>query len=785
MNNRTHNSSARRALPLAVAVASAAAASSAMAQPMLEEVIITAQKRVQSLQDVPITVSAVGQEQIQNAGLEQVVDVTKLVPSLHVLTSGLPSRTSIRIRGIGTNPSDPSLEPSVGVFIDGVYMPRSVFGLSDLVDVKRIEVLNGPQGTLYGKNTNAGVISVTTQGAPSKDLEGYVELTGGSDSQADAKVSIGGRINDEWAYRFGGYARNRDALYDDINNGEDYEEVDKQSARGQLFWNPSDAWSVRAAGYYSKSEGKVGVNESQWSSDMINGMIFLTGQDISDQLDYDPENYKVSKDYHDDSELEVKGGSVQADYEFESGLKLTSITAGQDWDLDDWGNDVDQTSLDVLSTRIYQQEDSFSQEFRLTSPGGEKLDWLVGVYYFDSDLTVGDINRPFAIWGQDLAPFLQLAGQTFNYQADYTTESISAFGQATWSISDNTNLTAGLRWASEDKDFETNVNAFDATGTALGQGGTVDTLGLNPGFSGLAATGLQPIHMKDDLSENDVTGMISLSHFIGDTMLYATIATGTKSGGFNGNFGGTPLEAREYDQETSTNYEIGAKIDGLLDNRARINVAVFYTEFDDFQTTIYDASIPAFLTSNAKKQTTQGVDLDAMFAATENLTLNLSLEYLDAEFDDYSPAACHPSGPDATQITASAYICDFSGESVPFAGDWSGVLSANYIRPLSNGSEIFTYAGYNFTSTHDTATDGYSEGRDNLKNLDARLGWRNDHWDVALWGKNLTDDVYNLGYSENTFTGAIFPALGLTQRQTYDRWLNNPRSYGITARYMF
>jgi iron complex outermembrane receptor protein len=329
------------------------------------------------------------------------------------------------------------------------------------------------------------------------------------------------------------------------------------------------------------------------------------------------------------------------------------------------------------------------------------------------------------------------------------------------------------------------VDAFDDTGTSVSQGGAIDTFGLNVGFAGLAATGLQPIDIGDDRSDSDVTGMISLNHFIGDTMLYATVATGTKSGGFNGNFGPTPLAAREYDKETSINYEVGAKVDGLLDGRARVNMALFYTTFEDFQTTIFDASIPGFTTSNAKEQTTSGVDLDVTFLATENLMFNLSLEYLDAEFDDFTGAACHPSGPKAVQLSPTAYVCDFSGETPYFVPDWSGLISANYILPLSNGSEAYAYAGYNFKTDHDTATDGYNRGHDDLENLDARLGWRNDNWDIAVWGKNLTDDVYNLGYSENTFGGSVFPSLGLTQRQTYDRWLSEPRTYGLTVRYIF
>ncbi len=768
-------------LVFAIAAATAQTALSAMT---LEEVVVTAQKRAQSLQDVPITVSAVGESMIQDAGLQDIGDIQKLVPSLHILTSGLPSRTSIRIRGIGTNPSDPSLEPSVGVFVDGVFMPRSVFGLSDLVDVERVEVLNGPQGTLYGKNTNAGVISVTTKGMPD-GLEGFVELTGGSDNQSDGSFSVSNLITDDLGFRLGGMVRTRDEIMDDHNSNAEYNEIDKQSYRGQLYWNPTDALSVRTIGYYSKSEGTTGVSEVQYTTDTVAGFAFMTGQDITDQLDYDPTNFTVSLDYRPESELEVKGASIQLDYAFDSGMTLTSITAFQEWELDGFGTDVDNTSLDALSTQTYNQEDAFGQELRLTSPGGETIDWLVGLYYFDSDLTIGDKDKAFAIWGQDFAPFLQLAGHTFNHHATFGTESISTFGQATWNFAESTSITAGLRYASEEKDFTTFVDAFDATGTALSDGGIIDTFALNVTFSGLISTNGQPINLADDLKESDVTGMISINHFIGDAMIYASVATGSKSGGFNGNFGSIPLAAREYDPETSTNYEIGAKIDGLLDGRARVNMSLFYTTFDDFQTTIYDASLAAFLTSNANEQVTSGIDIDGTLLATENLTLTASFEYLDAEFKDHEGAACHPTAKGATQVSATGYSCDLGGEVVDFGPDWSGSLTANYVLPLDGGSEFYAFAGYNFKTSHFTSTDRNPKTKEKPENLDARFGWRNDNWDIAVWGKNLTDDDYTVAYSENTFTGSIFPALGLTQRQTYARWLVDPKSYGITARYSF
>ncbi len=819
-------------LALVVAAVAASASYDASAEEnydfALEEVVVTAQKRAQSLQDVPISVSAVNEDQMRNAGIESIQDVKMLVPTLNIYTTGMPTRTSIKIRGAGTNAADPSLEPSVGVFVDGVYMPRTVYGLSDLVDVERIEVLMGPQGTLYGKNTNAGVLSVTTKGAPT-ELEGSAEATMGNYNKRDARFSIGAPINDELGYRFGAVVRNRDGIMKDINSGEDYNEIDKQSYRGQLFWEPGEQLSVRAIGYYSKSQGSTAVTDNNFDSGSSNplqlgnlGTLQLIADLIpgTGAIDTVDDNYKASVDVVDDTKLEVKGGSVQLEYYLANGVTFTSISSYQEWEMSGFESDVDSTPLDLLSTLSQTSDESFGQEFRFTSAGGETIDWLGGFYYFNSDMEIGSKDVPFATFGADMAVadpvfdafsggawtslppaglnFSGSAGHSFTNWSNHQSESVALFGQTTWNITDTTNITLGLRYAKEEKDFEMQSNAYDATGTSYEDIGGL--LGgaqhLNALFSGVCQLktapdlACSPIMLEDDMSDGNITGMISVNHFIGDTMIYATVATGTKSGGFNGNFGDIPLADRSYDTEKTINYEIGVKLDGLLGGRARVNLAYFYTEYEDFQTTVFNASLAAFLTDNAGMQVTKGVNIDATVMLTENLTLTAAIEYLDARYKDYEGANCHPLADVDFMFRDDAdprnnNVCDLSGERLEFAPYWSGTVTANYVFPLDNGAGLYGNINANFKSDHWAVTDRAPYGIQRNEQVSARIGWSNDNWDVSIWARNLTNHHYKTMTVENTGAAAIWgPFLGATRLDTYS-WANDPRTYGITARYYF
>lgn len=788
----------RYKLPLAVAAITASACFGSVAEEalFLEEVVVTAQKRAQSLQDVPMSVSAVTDAAIKNAGISSLDEVKNLVPALNIYSAASPAMSSIAIRGAGTGASDPTLEPSVGVFVDGVFMPRSVFGMSDLVDIDRVEVLLGPQGTLYGKNTNAGVVSVHTKDAPS-EFEAEVEVSLGEDNLQETKLSIGDVLTDGLGYRVAAVSRLRDGFMSDEISGDDhYNQLDRQAYRGQVFWEPNDIFSVRTIAYYSLSDANGSENELEYNpASAYYGYLGALGQTPG----IDSGDRKVSLTQPGGGRLEVQGASVQLDYELGSGLSLTSITAYQEWEQDNLYSDGDGTALPILATNDRMDEQSISQELRLTSPGGETVDWVAGLFYFKSNMHRGSQEDIYAQYGglpfvaspvalAAVAPNLIEVGDYAFWENKYETESLAVFGQATWNITENTSLTAGLRYGEEDKDFAMHVSSYDVDGTLFNFANwfTGDYTGGSfvPLTSGSLTTNPAdflswgPVDRENDRSDDDVTGMLSLNHTIDDAMLYATVSTGSKSGGFNGSFGPAGTDERGFEQEDTINYEVGAKIDGLLDGRMRLNLAYFYTEYKDFQAATFDPTTVSFFVINAGKQVTQGVDLDLTYMVSESLTLTTKLEYLDAKYKDFEGANCHAltGGPG----------CDQSGMRMPFAANWTGSVALDYSLPLNNDDEIYAHVGMSFKSDHsaDPTFAPYAEGV-NYELWDARFGWRNDNWDISIWGKNLTDETYTQ-FTSNSVIASLFNAADAgASSLNHRRWINDPRSVGITARYNF
>jgi iron complex outermembrane recepter protein len=783
--------------PLSLAIAStiSVAALPAIASDFaIEEIIVTAQKREQSLQEIPMSVSALSSDTLKNSGIESVEDIKTLVPALNIFTSNSPAQSSISIRGAGTSAADPTLEPSVGVFVDGVFMPRSIFGLSDLVDIDRVEILLGPQGTLYGKNTNSGVISVHTKGAP-ESFEMDTEQTFGDYDLQDTKLSLGGMITDELGYRFAARNRRRDGWIEDVDNGNEYNQIDKQSYRGQLFWNPNDQLSVRAIAYHSlsdshQSQDEVGLNTGSAYYAYVASHLAANGLTAPNS---DVKDRKVTPSEGGGGRVEVQGTSVQVDYDFDS-FTLTSITAYQEWEQDNAFTDNDGTRLDISSLDYRFNEQNISQEIRITSPGGETIDWVGGFFYYNSDLEGGSKSDNFSSSGYGLPGItttnplggpdipLHVAGDHYKWHQTFKSESYALFGQATWNITDATSLTAGLRYGYENKEFTVYTDSFDADGTPFRVANLLDgsyTGGVFlPSISGQADLN-DALDQKDDRSETDVTGMLSLSHFIGDQMVYATIATGSKSGGFNGAPGSMAIEDRAYDTEETTNYEIGTKLD-LWDGRARVNLAYFYTEYKSFQATTFDPVTVEFGVINAGKQVTQGVDLDATVMATENLTLSAKVEYLDARYKDFTGANCAPT---SGEFIDSNGDCVLDGERMEYAPNWSGSVSADYIYPL-DASEIYVHGDLSFKTKHISDPTRSAASVDTRQEIfNARLGWRNDSWDISLWGKNLTNDQYATAHTGNFVANVFATADGGLSQTNYRRWLNEPSTWGLTLRY--
>ncbi|MFT5711418.1 MAG: iron complex outermembrane receptor protein [Halioglobus sp.] len=715
---------------------------------VLEEVIVTATKREASLQDIAVTVTAFSADTIQEAGINNASDIAVMTPSLTVASNTSPFNSRISIRGIGTGQTDPALEPSVGLFVDGVFQGRSGLGMSDLTDIERIEVLQGPQGTLYGKNTNAGAISVITKAPNMEEFEGYVEGSAGNYGMGKITASASGPLGDTVAYRVSGNVHQRDGYYDNTG-GTNLNDADDWNLLGKVLWEPTDSLSLLLSGsHVDRDTTCCGADAIQ--SESVNQE--LVEQSFSPDKN-DAYDYNIGTDLDSNFEMEADNVAIIIDYEQDWG-SIESITAWNDYDYVT-SSDVDRSQLDILSIQDDKfAGDSISQELRLSSDIGDSVEYQLGLFYYQQTTTRGT-GEPFVILGED---FLTIAGQQdlglpvpISFLAapgDYLvgkneleTETYAVFGQATWHIGERWHITGGLRWSDEEK----TADLFSAT-ESTAPSATI----LGRSFLDSLAT---PIDAELDRSKDNVDWLLNASTDVGDdTMVFISAATGSKSGGFN-SVSGT-VDDREFDDETTMSYELGIK-STLLDSTLRVNATAFYTEIEDYQS-IQQLDLGGTFVSNLGEVKSSGVDFYLEALPLPNLTLTAGLIYMH----DY-------------EVTEGVD----KGLALPYTAEFSGNLSATFVLPLADGG-MYIRADYAYMDDHSTnvAREEELQAKDfddrNLLNM--KVGWRNDNWNISVWGKNLTEDDYV------TQTANTLPVSGM---DAY--FLAPPRTYGATLRYDF
>ncbi len=600
--------------PLVSALALAAYGTGALAQTMvLEEVIVTATKRAESLQDIAVTVTAFGEDTIQEANIRDAGDVAILTPTLNINANISPFSTRMTIRGIGTAGST-FLEPSVGTFVDGVYLNRTGLAVSDLVDIERIEVLQGPQGTLYGKNTNAGAIVITTIGPNFEETEGHLEATAGNYSMQRLTGSVSGPIAENLAYRIAGNYHERDGYLKNLA-GPDLNDADEWNIVGKLGWQPTDELSILLKA--SRVERDMFCCSPDSVHDPIAEQVIIDrGQP---PLGDDPFDHVTSQNVPSPFEQESTAASLHINYDAEWGL-IESITAWDDYEMES-SQEASRSVLDVTFVNQPQSGDSFSQELRFSN-STDNVDYMVGLYYFEQETrefegqlstSVGDdIDVGAAIFGPQL-PLIAAPGDYSFTDNIFETETIAVFGRTTWHIGDNWHLTGGLRWTDEEKDADL-FNVVESTALTAQDPENIppfilDLLaqqGIIPPFS-LLSSARPEIDDTFNRSSDNVDWLASVSYDLSfDTMLFASAATGTKSGGFNGVAG--DADEREFDDENTTNYEVGIKTT-LLDSRLRINSTVFFTKIEDLQTNQQAESGLGQFTSNQGEAEVAGLDV--------------------------------------------------------------------------------------------------------------------------------------------------------------------------------
>jgi iron complex outermembrane recepter protein len=776
-------------------------------QLMLEEVVVTAQKREQSLQGVPIAVSAMSGEKINDTGILDLEELTVFMPNVNINQGQNTANLFIRGVGSGTNAG---FEQSVGLYIDGIYSGRGQLARVPLtLDLARVEVLKGPQGILFGKNTIGGAINITTQ-RPSHDFEGYVEGVYEPDHGEQVYTGvINGGLTDTLAGRVAVRYEGMDGWWENETLNEEGPDRDNLFIRTSILWDASDAVEVLAKYEHGDFE-TVGRPQVIYKSDQpVN---FLGEMPFPVVDDHDRGAHDIPD--NDDTELDVAALTVNWDLGVGT---FTSITGYATYDT------FRQLNSDVAATgsinRAMEEEyDQFSQEIRLVSPGGETLDWIIGGYYQQSELNIGKVNThgDFALSGP-----LAVAGalvyttdERIPTQFDQESDSWAIFAQGTYVLTDTLRVGLGLRYNEEQKDLDkasTNPGLRARAAVSLPTANLI--VAANPA-TGILIEDLRG-HSFQGLSreEDRTTWSANLQWDATDSaMIYASVSTGFKGGGFDEAYSGSGPTVRtgniftgepdggvidtgvdssvlEYNEETVLAYELGAKMT-LADGAADLNVAVFRMEYEDLQVSSLQGDV--FRVSNAGQSISQGVEMDGRWLLAEGFTVGGAVAYLDATYDDFTGATCTiPQAWDplnnpgclaagGENITAPGQPGgqDLSGATLLFSPEWSGNLNAEWIVSVSDGLEVRTNADVNYSGSYYSALDldANTEHDSSIKmNLRVALASIDDTWSVALVGKNITDEKTMVWRND----------AALTNSGTYFGIPERGRSVAIQARYRF
>jgi len=856
----------------AVAFGLAGTASAQEGPTTIDDIIVTAQKREQNLQDVPIVVTTLSQEALDGAGVRDIKDLQILTPGMTVTSTQSEASTTARIRGVGTVGDNPGLESSVGVVIDGVYRSRNGVGFGDLGELSRIEVLKGPQGTLFGKNTSAGVINLITE-APSFTPGFNAEATYGNFGAWGVAGSITGPITDQVAGRLYVAKRERDGFYDVITGAGPRQEKDDQNqdfwtARGQLLILPSDEVSIRLIADYSKRDEYCCVSTQVRTGQTYGAITAVGGQQQAPAPGFGalPFSRTAYANRSTGQTMEDMGFSAEANIDIPSwNATLTSVSSWRSWEGIN-AMDLDYTTADLLY-RVddggYGFElDNLTQEFRLAG-STDKLDWLVGVF-----ATRENISRNDSYWyGAGYTPFLSLlissqlnagtggvipqsgniigcltrpgttptflAGCLLNggtsasgplaptgpgfgvghgVQDHYSqrSDSLALFTNNTWHVTDQFDLTLGLRYTQDKKRLLGMQDNLGTNGAACG-GALGNVTNLTNAFIGAgltptaAAASAQRVagniclpwanpffdnrRISEETDDGELSGTIKAAYRFNDSvMAYGSYARGYKSFGYNLDrvqTGVTPASSLLFPSETVDSFELGLK-NTLFNRTVLLNLTYFHQTFEDFQLNTFLGT--AFVVESIPELKSQGVDADFVwFTPVEGLSFNGGVTYTDTKYGDFVAS-------DLTNPGNFPQLSLLPGARASFAPEWSATGSVAFDRSIGAGLRLGLNLSAKYTTEYNTGSDLLPyKMQDAMTLLNGRitLGSEDERWALDLWAQNLTDEEYKQVAINAPLQGSAFqttvqpngtyfnPAL---DTQTYNAFMGQPRTYGVTLR---
>jgi iron complex outermembrane receptor protein len=711
----------------------------------LEEIVVTAQRREQNLQDVPIAISAMTGQMLENAGVRDPRDLQSYVPSLQFQSGTAATTTIIFLRGVGIGDFNSNTTGAVGVYVDDVFLGANAGKLFNVFDGEGVEVLRGPQGTLYGRNTTGGAIKFASR-KPTNELSTDFSALYGRYNEVRLEGGIGGPIiDDKLKIRVSGLYNQRDGWMLNRVTGHHLNDVDLWAARAIIDYTPTDSLLLRLSLHSGQNSGGARQFQHRGQGVYLDGSPLPPGPcglptDFTGYSDCDHNPNAGDFNIEGKEKVKVSGGSLLGELKLD-GVTLTSITAYEKVDRNTL-EDTDASPNDVLTAVYIDKPEQWSEELRAQSNGDGKLKWIAGAFFFDDNLKTDSsfdvlrVLRPYFMSEENPTGYSpENSVAVLRYPYTQKTRSWALFGQTDYALTDAWNLTAGLRYTQDKIDFKYSS------------------------FYSEAPPGDPPVTSLDDSKNfSNVSGRLALSYKVSDdTLLYGSISSGYNSGGFPGGSAQYQDQTKPYDSEKLYAYEIGAKTE-LLDRRVRLNAAAFYYDYKDLQVFIYDTSgaIPVMRKMNAGDARIYGLEAELTVKPTEQLDAFVSISLLNSEYRNFVDGLGN----------------DFSGNTLMNAPEFSMSAGLTWTQPIGGaGSLQATAAGTYQSKVYLTPDNSKAYSQDGFAMLNARLAWTPPRggYEVALWGKNLTD---------KRWVNFMAPIITMDQLN-----YNDPETYGIEFSY--
>lgn len=761
----------------------------------IETVVVTAEKREQNIQSVGMSISAFSGDMLEQNNIGSVAELASYVPGLQITQSNNNRNSQISIRNVGTSGTNPGTEPDVGVFLDGVFIPVAGPIYSEVTDISTVEILRGPQGTLYGRNTPVGAVNITTR-APSQETEGMIDLQLGNHGKMRSAGYFGGGISDDVAGRMSFWVDRDSGYLLNLYNDERVMQHDQFGGRGRIRWTPDSETTVDVIGYYGRIDAE---NNSGMQLDPLGpGGIVFGYNPLPTSFDTSP--FIIAQKAANPSHPYVVTGKWEVNSA--SGAPETTTTWGASVTVNHNISMLDATLIDILAYNSYLDDapnqgggslplaivdnsnhtliGSTSNELRLVSNGSHFVDYVAGLYLFHDDLAY-QLNTTIDEGATRVWPVATGGGGKMNVGDNNNlnfvqhTNSIAGYGQATVNITDALRAVGGLRYS------------YDVKGSTI-----VSVLSNIAGnaVSGPAGVQYKPGSLAGAISSSAVTYMYGGQYDImKDVMGYFTISTGYKDGGFNSR--SATIQPYSFDPETSTNYEIGAKT-SWFDNKVVLNFDLYHMLVHGYQQSTLSPTGVGFVINNAGNFRTNGVEADLQAKPIESLTLTGGLGYADSvvtsgaeqnQCDTTYPYQGSPPPPSSGPGTGS---CNFDGKVLPLAPKWQWNVGARFEQRWMQSS-VNWFAQVNVNGVSGQYLDSLLDPRswqESYALVGASFGVEPDSgkWRLSLWGKNLGDKKYFVAAAAQT-QAANVSAGGTKPINGYVGWPGLPRTFGIEASY--